>query len=123
MRPPEGCSTPTIMRIVVVLPAPFGPRKPNSSPRLMCRSSGCTAVNLPYRFVTPSSRIIHRPRIRSPVQLPAPAPARVPLHHLQPQPPYESQELHLSRQSTDDESQMRSIGWILTECGIDRDPA
>ena len=38
---------PAIMRSVVVLPAPFGPRKPNSSPLGTVRSMASTAVNPP----------------------------------------------------------------------------
>jgi len=36
------------MRIVVVLPAPLGPRKPNSSPRSTWRSRWSTAKRFPY---------------------------------------------------------------------------
>ena len=32
-RPRVGLTRPTSIRIVVVFPAPFGPRKPNTSPR------------------------------------------------------------------------------------------
>src|SRR5688572_6395136 len=125
MRPPDGCSTPTIMRIVVVLPAPFGPRKPNSSPRLTCRSSGCTAVNLPYRLVTPSSFIIparihscgaSKPRsaIRDP---------RSASYNLQFQSPDQPQQFNLSGESTDNETDVRCIGRVLSECRIDSYPA
>ena len=34
-----------IIRIVVVLPAPFGPRKPNDSPGATSKSTWSTAVN------------------------------------------------------------------------------
>ena len=37
-----------IMRTVVVLPAPFGPRKPKHSPSSMAKEMRSTAVNLPY---------------------------------------------------------------------------
>ena len=40
-----------IMRIVDVLPAPFGPRNPNVSPRSTRKSIPSTAVNEPNRFV------------------------------------------------------------------------
>ena len=39
---------PIIMRIVVVLPAPFGPRKPKTSPFSIESSRSRTAVNSPY---------------------------------------------------------------------------
>src|SRR5579871_815617 len=39
------------MRMVVVLPAPLGPRKPNSSPSCTTRFMLSTAVRLPNRLV------------------------------------------------------------------------
>jgi hypothetical protein len=39
------------MLIVVVLPAPFGPKNPNSSPEPICSERLSTAVTLPKRFV------------------------------------------------------------------------
>ena len=45
--PAVGCRMPAIMRMVVVLPAPFGPRKPKSSPAGTTRSRERTAVNDP----------------------------------------------------------------------------
>jgi hypothetical protein len=47
MLPLVGRRIPAIIRIVVVLPAPFGPSRPNSSPRGTCRVMASTAVNLP----------------------------------------------------------------------------
>src|SRR6516164_10356055 len=44
--------------MVVVLPAPLGPKKANNSPGGMSRSSSWTAVLLPYRLVTRSSLIM-----------------------------------------------------------------
>ena len=41
------------MRMVVVLPAPLGPRKPNTSPRQTARSRWSTASSLPKRLVSP----------------------------------------------------------------------
>ena len=41
------------MRIVVVLPAPFGPRKPKDSPCATSKSTWSTAVKPAYRFVSP----------------------------------------------------------------------
>ena len=45
--PDDGRRIPAIMRSVVVLPAPLGPRKPNSSPRGTSRSTAFTAVKDP----------------------------------------------------------------------------
>jgi hypothetical protein len=45
--PLVGWRIPAIMRIVVVLPAPFGPSSPNSSPRGTSSEMPSTAVNLP----------------------------------------------------------------------------
>ena len=42
-----------IIRIVVVLPAPFGPMTPYIAPRGMTRSRSSTARVLPNVFVTP----------------------------------------------------------------------
>src|SRR5438876_4259571 len=44
-------------RSVVVLPAPFGPRKPNTSPSRTSRSSPSTAASEPKRFVSFSVRM------------------------------------------------------------------
>jgi hypothetical protein len=41
------------MRIVVVLPLPFGPRKPKISPLGTSKSTASTAVKSPKRFVSP----------------------------------------------------------------------
>src|SRR5688500_10686984 len=49
------------MRMVVVLPAPFGPRKPTISPCRAVNVSLLTAVRSPYRLVRPSTWIIHVP--------------------------------------------------------------
>ena len=53
--PEVGSDRPARMRIVVVFPAPFGPRKPKISPGATVRLSRSTAVKSPYFFV--SSRI------------------------------------------------------------------
>jgi hypothetical protein len=42
--------TQAIMRIVEVLPAPFGPRKPNASPWATSKSIASTATRSPKRF-------------------------------------------------------------------------
>src|ERR1700681_446243 len=50
--PDVGRIRPSNMRSVVVFPAPFGPRNPNTSPRCTSRSSASTAViDGPYRLV------------------------------------------------------------------------
>ena len=45
-----GFDTQPIMRIVDVLPAPFGPRNPNASPGSTWKSMPSTATKLPKRF-------------------------------------------------------------------------
>jgi hypothetical protein len=50
MLPAVGASRPQIMRIVVDLPQPLGPRKPNTSPRRTSRSMPSTAVKSPKRL-------------------------------------------------------------------------
>ena len=45
--------TQPIIRIVEVLPAPLGPRKPNDSPRATSKSMASTAVKSPNRLVSP----------------------------------------------------------------------
>ena len=47
-----GDTQPTI-RIVLVLPAPFGPRKPKLSPAATSKSMASTAVNSPNFLVSP----------------------------------------------------------------------
>src|SRR5512145_110299 len=48
--PPLGESSPQSMRMVVDLPAPFGPRKPKISPRRTVRLTRLTAIKSPKRF-------------------------------------------------------------------------
>src|SRR3954454_218331 len=57
-RPAVGNKSPHIILMVVVLPAPLGPRKANSSPAGMSRLSPSTAVLRPYCFVTRSRWIM-----------------------------------------------------------------
>ncbi len=45
--------TQAIIRIVDVLPAPFGPRNPNDSPGATSKSMASTATNSPKRLVSP----------------------------------------------------------------------
>src|SRR5436190_21595068 len=48
-------------RRVVVLPAPFGPTRPNTSPGRTTNDRFSTATNSSYNFVNPSTSIIARP--------------------------------------------------------------
>ena len=59
--PAEGVTRPSSMRSVVVLPAPFGPRKAVTvpSPTLKLRSS--TAVAAPKRLVSPRASMTGMP--------------------------------------------------------------
>ncbi len=54
--PPVGGDTQPIIRIVEDLPAPFGPRNPNASPRYRSKSIPSTAVKLPNLLVRPRAR-------------------------------------------------------------------
>src|ERR1043166_3657000 len=49
--PSDGSSSPHSMRMVVVLPDPFGPSRPKTSPRSMRRLSCATAVSPSNRRV------------------------------------------------------------------------
>src|SRR5215472_17614477 len=53
--PPSSEVTPKMARIAVVLPAPFGPRKPKTSPAGTSKDSPSSAVTVPYRRRRPSS--------------------------------------------------------------------
>ena len=50
MRPEVGGMKPVIMRMVVDLPAPFGPRKPSTSPRSTVNEIASTARFGPKLF-------------------------------------------------------------------------
>ena len=52
--------------MVVVFPAPFGPRKPNTSPGLILRFKLLTAVSAPYFLVRLSALIKRIPPYRGP---------------------------------------------------------
>src|SRR4051795_13715389 len=54
--PEVGRRTPASMRRVVVLPAPSGPTRPNSSPRPTSKLNPATAVSSPNLRVRPSVR-------------------------------------------------------------------
>ena len=55
--PSLGSSSPAIMRIVVVLPQPEGPRKTTNSSSAMSRSTSRTPQSSPQRFWMPFSSI------------------------------------------------------------------
>src|SRR5690349_17047532 len=57
-RPLVAGVSPTITRMVVVLPAPLGPRKPVTRPGWQVKLTSSTAVNAPYFFVRPSTVIM-----------------------------------------------------------------
>ena len=63
-----------IIRMVDVLPAPFGPRNPNDSPLAMVKSTWSTATKSPKRFTSPWASTIGRRRgLRPPIRQPASA--------------------------------------------------
>jgi hypothetical protein len=53
--PPSSEVTPTMARIAVVLPAPFGPRKPNTSPGGTVKLSPSSATTSPNVRRKPAS--------------------------------------------------------------------
>src|SRR5436309_2181913 len=75
-RPAVGLSSPAMIRIVVVLPAPFGPRKPWISPGATSRLTPSTAVKAPYFLTRFSTRIITLPRRPRPAAPALAIPAR-----------------------------------------------
>src|SRR5690349_16290641 len=56
--PPLGGDTQATIRIVELLPAPFGPRKPNASPLRTATSIPATATDSPNAFVRRRAEII-----------------------------------------------------------------
>src|SRR5262245_42713782 len=54
-RPAVGRSSPARILMVVVLPAPFGPRKPKISPGRTAKVTPSTAVKRPKPLVSPST--------------------------------------------------------------------
>src|SRR5438552_9400963 len=64
IRPLEGLSRPAMMRMVVVLPAPFGPRNPWISPGSTERLTPSTAVKEPYVLTRASTAIMGSGRLR-----------------------------------------------------------
>src|ERR1700692_593988 len=61
--PSDTGETQPIMRMVELLPAPFGPRKPNASPRCTSKSTPSTAVRLPNCFTSPRAWINGAPAL------------------------------------------------------------
>src|SRR5215210_1536235 len=59
-----------IIRIVELLPAPLGPRKPNASPRLTSRSIPSTATRSPKRLTRPRAWIMEPFSLKAPTYLP-----------------------------------------------------
>ena len=57
-RPEVGAARPRMIRMVVVLPAPFGPRKPVTWPGRTVKLRSSTAVTGPNRLVSPSTSIM-----------------------------------------------------------------
>src|SRR5918993_1749272 len=55
--PLVGSDSPRSIRMVVVLPAPWGPSRPKTSPCWMVRSSESTAVKPPYFLVSARARM------------------------------------------------------------------
>src|SRR6185436_15225635 len=68
--PAETGETQPIIRIVELLPAPFGPRKPKASPRLTSRSIPSTATSSPKRLIRPRAWIIEPFELTAPTYLP-----------------------------------------------------
>ena len=62
--PAEGGMNPVIMRIVVDLPAPFGPRKPRTSPISTLNDTPFTAVVAPNDFRRFRTSIILKSRLK-----------------------------------------------------------
>src|SRR5262245_17336354 len=76
--PALGTKMPISMRMVVVLPAPLGPRKPNTSPCCTEKSRLRTATKAPYCLPKPSNRITGLLSHRKPRQR-CPSPAKRPI--------------------------------------------
>src|ERR1700684_1279112 len=60
--PDVGRTRPSSIRIVVVLPAPFGPTKPQTDPEGMASARPSTTVRSPKRFVSPAVETARCPR-------------------------------------------------------------
>src|SRR3712207_9189285 len=74
-RPDVAGTRPVIIRIVVVLPAPLGPRKPVTVPDSSSNDTSSTTVRSPYFLVRPLTVIISASSdrlVRSPREIPGP---------------------------------------------------
>src|SRR4051794_39660123 len=58
--PASGVESPTSIRIVVVLPAPLGPRKPVTVPGSQRNDTSLTTLRPPRRLVSPVASIMGR---------------------------------------------------------------
>jgi hypothetical protein len=56
--PLVGCARPRIIRSVVVLPAPFGPRNPVTIPGSTSKLTPSTALTAPKRFRSERTSIV-----------------------------------------------------------------
>src|SRR5688572_12274238 len=75
-RPRVGRSMPSTSLSVVVLPAPFGPSSPTSSPAPICKDSSSTASVLAKLFPSPSSSSTLLPSMRGEASPPEADPQR-----------------------------------------------
>ncbi len=64
--PDVGRTSPSTIRIVVLFPAPFGPRKPVTHPGRASKVRLSTACTRPKRFVSPRAAIAGDPISRTP---------------------------------------------------------
>src|SRR6185369_6774463 len=145
-RPEVGLSSPAMIRIVVVLPAPFGPRKPWISPGATSRLTPSTAVKPPYFLTRLSTRIIALPRRPRPAAAAAAVPAgkgdvhrphvgrgaphqhggrarrHLQIEDAQARVADHGQDHRLPVQAAAGEAEMRGVGGELVERRIDRHP-
>src|SRR5215813_9886526 len=69
-----GRTRPHSMRMVVLLPAPLGPRKPKTWPAPTSSVTPRTATNLPYRLVSPAAWMMGEEPVAIPCSVPHSAP-------------------------------------------------
>ncbi len=67
--PAVGATSPSSVRRVVVLPAPFGPRKPVTRPGRTVKDRSDTAVTCPNRFVRPRTSTTRSGEVSTPESL------------------------------------------------------
>src|SRR5437773_7195523 len=145
-RPDVGLSSPAMIRIVVVLPAPFGPRNPWISPGATSRLTPSTAVKAPYLFTRFSTRIIALPRRPRPAAPASAIPARerdvhrphvgcgtadehgrgagrdLEVEDLQPSPADHGEDQRLPLEPAARQPEVGHVGGELVEGGVDRHP-